>query len=125
MWGAIKKAINSNLNKSLDVLIQEKSNEIISGVNKGCVKSVQRGVAKHGGNTTTGYTIINLKNLVNPSKCLVVINGVFDSSGEQHYYTHDAICTELTPTTIRVQSTAVGKPYNNFYSVSWQVVEFY
>lgn len=28
MWGAIKKAINSNLNKSLDVLIQEKTIEI-------------------------------------------------------------------------------------------------
>ncbi len=27
MWGAIKKAINSNLNKSLDVLIQEKTTE--------------------------------------------------------------------------------------------------
>lgn len=28
MWGAIKKAINSNLNKSLDLLIQEKTIEI-------------------------------------------------------------------------------------------------
>lgn len=32
MWGAIKKAINSNLNKSLDVLIQEKSTETNSKI---------------------------------------------------------------------------------------------
>ena len=53
-WAEIKKAINSNISKSLDVLITEKCNELQSKLNsvyntvtvKGnipSVKSVQRG----------------------------------------------------------------------------------
>lgn len=49
MWGAIKKAINSNLNKSLDVLIQEKATET-----NGKVDSVDAKIQV--GNNTIGAT---------------------------------------------------------------------
>ena len=55
-WAEIKKAINSNISKSLDVLITEKSNELLSKLNSvyntvtvtgniPSVKRVQRGTA--------------------------------------------------------------------------------
>lgn len=57
MWGAIKKAINSNLNKSLDILIQEKTIEINKKVdNKASQMSVDTISSKTGGTTDTGGT---------------------------------------------------------------------
>ena len=56
-WAEIKKAINSNISKSLDVLITEKCNELQSKLNSvyntvtvtgniPAVKSVQRGLSQ-------------------------------------------------------------------------------
>ena len=57
MWGAIKKAINSNLNKSLDVLIQEKVTETNGKVDSKANQTSVDGIdTKIGATNNTGGT---------------------------------------------------------------------
>ena len=58
MWGAIKKAINSNLSKSLDVLIQEKTTETNSKVDSVDAK-IQVGNNTIGATNNTGGSTIS------------------------------------------------------------------
>ena len=129
-WAEIKKAINSNISKSLDVLIIEKSNEILTKLNsvyntvtvKGnipSVKSVQRGKVNYEPNVTTlndGFHIIEpykayktfyydfTINSVNINKSIVILNG------------RSISLITFTSTNFSVRSG---------YEFSWQVIEFY
>lgn len=58
MWGAIKKAINSNLSKSLDVLIQEKTTETNNKIDSVDSK-VQTGNNTIGATNNTGGSTIS------------------------------------------------------------------
>ena len=138
-WAEIKKAINSNISKSLDVLITEKSNEILTKLNsvyntvtvKGnipSVKSVQRGKVKYADGISTkddGFIIIPdahtfyydiTINSVNMDKSIVFIDGNEMSNNYNNYS-----FTLLNSNTIRVywasQSIMIG--------FTWQVIEFY
>ena len=145
-WAEIKKAINSNISKSLDVLITEKCNEILTKLNsvyntvtvKGnipSVKSVQRGkvnyvdsasakddgfsISKPRVDYTTYYDITI--NSVNMDKSIVFIDGnaIYFNAAHNNYS-----FTLLNSNTIRVY----WLQYTNIMtmnSFTWQVIEFY
>ena len=145
-WAEIKKAINSNISKSLDVLITEKSNEILTKLNsvyntvtvKGnipSVKSVQRGkvnTVDHISTKNDGFIILSNTNYptyyyditinpVNMDKSIVFIDGTAHSGDCDNYS-----FTLLNSNTIRVYwgcyGTNDGCVINGF---TWQVIEFY
>ena len=67
------KKINSNINKALDVLITEKTTEMINTINtsitnKSVIKSVQRGVTSVSGNITISSVNINKTLVISTSK---------------------------------------------------------
>ena len=112
-WAEIKKAINSNISKSLDVLITEKCNELLTKLNsvyntvtvKGnipSVKSVQRGVI---GNSSEDFNITISS--VNADKSIVLLDGPYP-----------AYLVGITSTSITIRN------FSNTNS-SWQVIEFY
>ena len=148
-WAEIKKAINSNISKSLDVLITEKSNEILTKLNsvyntvtvKGnipSVKSVQRGKVNYVPNVPTaddGFSIVNIINSsfhtfyydftinsVNMDKSIVFIDG----STNNNYYNNYSF-TLLNSNTIRVYFFifSSGTTSTYMYGFTWQVIEFY
>ena len=121
-WAEIKKAINSNISKSLDVLITEKCNELQSKLNSvyntvtvagniPSVKSVQRGKVN-----TSGGASITISS-VNPSKSILIVQGGAYSSSSPGvaYGTMDTSGTSIT---LCISSAEKG-------TCSWQVIEFY
>ena len=135
-WAEIKKAINSNISKSLDVLITEKCDEILNKLNSvyntvsvvgniPSVKSVQRGKVNYtesvdprydgfviyGGNA---YYYDLTINPVNMDKSIVFIDGNTNRSNNYSF-------TLLNSNTIRVY-WAYDNIINGF---TWQVIEFY
>ena len=91
-WAEIKKAINSNISKSLDVLITEKCNELQSKLNSvyntvtvtgniPSVKSVQRGYIKEFPNGKSWLEYNITINNINVDKSIVIINGGGQASG--------------------------------------------
>ena len=138
-WAEIKKAINSNISKSLDVLITEKSNEILTKLNSvyntvtvtgniPSVKSIQRGISSVNNDIRTYDTISNERyfyiditiNAVNTSKSIVNVSTIEGS------YNYGPMLPNST--TIRVycnitNNTSVDKMYVKPFS--WQVIEFY
>ena len=137
-WAEIKKAINSNISKSLDVLITEKCNELQSKLNSvyntvtvtgniPSVKSVQRGKVNYMRDVTTkndefiiiegnytGYYDFTI-NSVNMDKSIVFIDGNTRSNTNYSF-------TLLNSNTIRVYWGYVG---GSMYGFTWQVIEFY
>ena len=140
-WVEIKKAINSNISKSLDVLITEKCNELQSKLNSvyntvtvtgniPSVKSVQRGrvngvyvpTKNDGLIIANGYTTMYYDftiNSVNMDKSIVFISGNTISS----YYNNFSF-TLLNSNTIRVYWSN-GSTANYMAGFTWQVIEFY
>ena len=138
-WAEIKKAINSNISKSLDVLITEKANELQSKLNsvyntvtvKGnipSVKSVQRGKVNYTQSTHSnddGFSIGTdpsythyydfTINPVNMDKSIVFIDGNSASSYNNYSF------TLLNSNTIRVYWFSD----RNMFGFTWQVIEFY
>ena len=125
-WSEIKKAVNSNINKTLDALITEKANDnkailnnptyglsalksAMTGGKVPIVKSVQRGT----GNTDLKNTVltVNISNVVS-SKSMVILN----SGGTDM----DIMLTSFTNQSFGVKSTEY-----NYCQFSWQVIEFY
>ena len=132
-WAKIKKSINSNISKSLDVLITEKCNELQSKLNSvyntvtvtgniPSVKSVQRGTTwfPDTSNNSVDITISS----VNPDKSIVLLNesGFVTCSSKGAGYNLIAVLSNLQSTTITI-STGSCDAYRDI--VSWQVIEFY
>ena len=144
-WAEIKKAINSNISKSLDVLITEKCNEILTKLNsvyntvtvKGnipSVKSVQRGKVNYVRNVPTaddGFSIVDIINgafhtyyydftinSVNMDKSIVFIDGNARNNDLNSYS-----FTLLNLNTIRVYWAIYFN--NDMHGFTWQVIEFY
>ena len=141
-WAEIKKAINSNISKSLDVLITEKCNELQSKLNsvyntvtvKGnipSVKSVQRGKVNTGGadaRIDDGFLIAHgvynwykdfTINSVNMDKSIVFIDGTHNDSYNYSF-------TLLNSNTIRVYREETTNSNNNdMIGFTWQVIEIY
>ena len=141
-WAEIKKAINSNISKSLDVLITEKCNELQSKLNNvyntvtvtgniPSVKSVQRGKVNFIESINTkndGFSIsypsdhgtyyydITI-NPVNMDKSIVFISGNTTSLNNYNNYTVEL----LNSNTIRVYWTY----FSSMTGFTWQVIEFY
>lgn len=129
--------VNGNTEKTLDVLIQEKTVELgahVTGhasttnnhvsacrdqiqaniqtlLNGRVVKSVQRGVAIAVGTSTTVVGI----SPINKDKAIVILNSYFN-----HQNNRNAVLIELTSTSITIQSDL-----DSTNKVSWQVIEFY
>ena len=139
-WAEIKKAINSNISKSLDVLITEKCNELLTKLNsvyntvtvKGnipSVKSVQRGkvnavasVSTKDGFHINGYQTYYYDITINPvnmDKSIVFIDG---SGLYNTYYNYSFIL--LNSNTIRVYLFS-GNDHAYLSGFTWQVIEFY
>ena len=131
-WAEIKKAINSNISKSLDVLITEKCNELQSKLNSvyntvtvtgniPSVKSVQRGYIKP--MQSEDYTYNITINNINVDKSIVIINGGCVS----HISNYVSGLHQGTLKGISSTSITISIPYNeNVYTdLSWQVIEFY
>ena len=147
-WAEIKKAINSNISKSLDVLITEKSNELLSKLNsvyntvtvKGnipSVKSVQRGKVSKGitatgvinemlwsyDNSKSAYIDINI-NQVNTNKTIIIFNETIEigNIGGLYYEL-------LNSSTIRMYFTSGNYTgptrYKTYEAYFWQAIEFY
>ena len=139
-WAEIKKAINSNISKTLDVLITEKCNELQSKLNSvyntvtvtgniPSVKSVQRGLSQQYDEYMTTYETMSgwhafyidiTINAVNTSKSIVNVSSIGVNN-------NNYACILLNSTTIRVyfsfQSNAGTRaPLCPF---TWQVIEFY
>ena len=127
-WAEIKKAINSNISKSLDVLITEKCNELQSKLNSvyntvtvtgniPSVKSVQRGYInpiKGGEFVEYNITINN----INVDKSIVIING----GGGTVDSVKPGTLKGISSTSITI---SVPYVYNKYNDLSWQVIEFY
>ena len=127
-WAEIKKAINSNISKSLDVLITEKCNELQSKLNSvyntvtvtgniPSVKSVQRGYIKPL-QVNKAWLEYNITiNNINVDKSIVILNGGAVDSGFRQGTLKGISSTSIT----------ISIPYNeNAYTdLSWQVIEFY
>ena len=135
-WAEIKKAINSNLSKTLDKLITEKATEIINSITSNNsllnnstygLSALKTAVNTVNTNVTTGNIPV-VKSVqrgisrgggtiyissVNVNKSIVLLNGdgLSDSMG-MSLPTLDSI----TPGTITIRASN---------SVSWQVIEFY
>ena len=142
-WAEIKKAINSNISKSLDVLITEKCNELQSKLNSvyntvtvtgniPSVKSVQRGkvncvtriATKNDGfsisyePTYTYYYDITI-NSVNMDKSIIFIDGNTPNNNCNNYS-----FILLNSNTIRVY-WYINNTISDMYGFTWQVIEFY
>ena len=139
-WAEIKKAINSNISKSLDVLITEKCNELQEKLNSvyntvtvvgniPAVKSVQRGITPETYGITTYddnlfkasnnhvlYIDITI-NAVNISKSIVNVS-VID-------FPYDYAPILLNSTTIRVYFDSGSSIRGGVTAFTWQVIEFY
>jgi len=136
MWGAIKKVINSNLNKSLDILIQEKATETNSKIdnrasqtsvdsintnvgtllNGRTVKSVQSGVATS--SITEPITVSHSS--VNVSKSIILLNGSNNVGAGDGYAAMPYVMSKNSTNFV------FGFPFTNTtYPISWQVIEFY
>jgi len=149
MWGAIKKAINSNLNKSLDVLIQEKTGNINDTGGTTTAGSIFAKLNKLLTDWTTARAskIDNIDTNVNSliggrvvksvqrgvliavtiNTTVISINSINKDKAMvvlNSYFNHqnnrNAVLTEFTNTSITIQSDL--DPTNK---VSWQVIEFY
>ena len=138
-WAEIKKAINSNISKSLDVLITEKCNELQSKLNSvyntvtvrgniPSVKSVQRGKVNRmvvsakndeynvgsGDIFLTCYYDIAI-NSVNIDKSIVLCAGSNTTDASPCRF------ILLDSNTIRVYFSR----YDDMYGFTWQIIEFY
>lgn len=115
IWAEIKKAINSNLDKPLNELIND-------GFSKGTVKSVQRGTITIDKSQTTGTATISS---VTTSKSMLILLGTTptDSGGTQYADYTDAYLT-LTSSTV-VTATRKSASSSTGVTVSYQIVEFY
>ena len=137
-WAEIKKAINSNISKSLDVLITEKCNELQSKLNSvyntvtvtgniPSVKSVQRGISLQFHDITTYEMISNRRmfyiditiNAVNTSKSIVNVSSI----GANNNYAYIL----LNSTTIRVYFAVYSSRTHDaiLCPVTWEIIEFY
>ena len=126
-WAEIKKAINSNISKTLDALIIEKASDELSKINSisnivtvagniKAVKSVQRGtitLTEH----SFGITSITISS-INPDKSVVLL------SGSLSYHTD---CVQPYPYSLRANNIDIGlESYPDYDQIiSWQVIEFY
>lgn len=117
IFEAIKKMVNSNHNKPLDILIAEKTQEIKDTLDGGMqvpvVKSVQRGL------TTMNSKKVDITiSEVNPNKTVVLVEAhmFYDSSGSSHTSTGYLVSGNC----VRIFSD-----YAPTYSLAWQVIEFY
>ena len=137
-WAEIKKAINSNISKSLDVLITEKCNELLSKLNSvyntvtvtgniPSVKSVQRGISMQYSDRITTYETMSGQNVfyiditinaVNTSKSIVNVSSIVKDN-----YAYIL----LNSTTIRVYfgCYSSGRDNATLCPFTWQVIEFY
>ena len=137
-WAEIKKAINSNISKSLDVLITEKCNELQSKLNSvyntvtvagniPSVKSVQRGLSQQYNEnmetyeTMSGWNAFYIDitiNAVNTSKSIVNVSTIVNNN-----YAYIL----LDSTTIRVYFSfqSSGGTRATLCQFTWQVIEFY
>ena len=146
-WAEIKKAINSNISKSLDVLITEKCNELLSKLNSvyntvtvtgniPSVKSVQRGKVNYvdGVSTKTDGFIIKPNfyatyyditiNSVNMDKSIVFIDGNAHYSSSINYSSNYSF-TLLNSNTIRVYWYNPSNSTSDMSGFTWQIIEFY
>lgn len=82
-------------------------------INGRVVKSVQRGVRAGSGSTTIST--------VNPSKCMVLINGFSGEDGFGKY----ALPYVLELTSTKLTIAVSGKGTSAEFSNSWEVIEFY
>ena len=127
-WAEIKKAINSNISKSLDVLITEKCNELQSKLNSvyntvtvtgniPSVKSVQRGYIKPIQKNKFWLEYNITINNINVDKSIVIINGGGQSNGLRQGTLKGISSTSIT--------ISVAYNYDENSDLSWQVIEFY
>lgn len=117
-WAEVKK-INSNLSKSLDVLIGELKTQV---ANKSVMKSIQRGVSS--GNKTISI------NTVDPAKTMVLLNGQLSSVSVNGQTGgggggSGVTLSALTESSITVANAYVSAGFGSDVAWSWQAVEFY
>lgn len=109
----------NNTGSSTGTLSQKLSyiiSQLASGTAKmGTVKSVQSGVVTLGGYSGAGGSVDI--NTVDPNKCLVILNGIYGSSGLN---TVSAYLSSIT-----ANKLTIGIDSNQSTKCSWQVIEFY
>lgn len=115
----------------MDVIEMSKLEDILSAVeyngggitelkSKGCVKSVQRGVASISA-TNPGSTQTIQLSAVDPDKTLLDISSaIFTESN----FSSEAIAQNLTSTGFEIKARCNSMSQKNI-SVAWQAVEFY
>ena len=130
-WTEIKKAINSNISKTLDTLIIEKFSDMLSKINSisnivtvagniKAVKSIQRGTISVRNSGEIPVTISS----INPDKSIVLLSG--NTIGSYYEYVQPYIYS-LSSDNITI---AIDDYNEDEYSasnsiISWQVIEFY
>ena len=139
IWAGIKKAINSNLSKPLNTLIEESKDSLdtkitdylgnstyglsalktlMTGGKIPIVKSVQRGTS---GSTSDSEITISI-NTVKPDKCIVILDYSSRWTDTTYAYYEGVYLYSLASTTLQIRSKNGIK---SSVSVSWQVIEFY
>ena len=130
-WDEVKKALNSTVGtsdeKSLDTLIAEFKNAILTSGAIKSIKSVQRGYTSYSSSRNYNYNDITIS-AVDTSKCIVLLNGAAGYNNSSCYYAVSALpaFSFVSNTSLRIYVT--GKdPYQGGQDgkISWQVIEFY
>jgi hypothetical protein len=128
MWSYIKKAINTNLSKALDVLIDETVGDNLDSASStgtvhaklkdlkanpsSIIKSIQRGTSSAPSPTSDTRTVTISS--VDISKSVVLIDGLWSGSGNAPYL------SAITSTSV----SFLGLNLSDSRVFSWQVIEY-
>lgn len=129
-WAEIKKAVNSDLSTPLDTILKNTTyglsaiKNAITALSTGgtvpIVKSVQRG-------TTTGDRgYVNIST-VNPSKCIVLLNGytIVPSTDQAASAFFLPYIVYFTSNQLGIGNSGTSQAGQTYVTFDWQVIEFY
>lgn len=127
----VKAYLNSTVGtsdeKSLDTLIAEFKNAILTSGAIKSIKSVQRGYTSYSSSKNHNYNDITIS-AVDTSKCIVLLNGAAGYNYSSDYYAVSALPAFSFESNTALRIYVTGRdPYQNGQdgNISWQVIEFY
>ena len=123
----LNSTVGTSEEKSLDSLIAEFKNAILTSGAIKSIKSVQRGVTYYKSSKNYYYTDITISE-VDTSKCIVLADGATGYNNDSSSFAVSALPTTSfnSNTSLRITSSG-NEPYSRgaYGYISWQVIEFY
>lgn len=122
MWAAIKKALNSNLAKPLDILLGEQYNSVIANIGNTWAKANEAN-GNAWNSLQKGQEIVNMMNDTGGKKYTIVRQGTIDYNQRFDYAGGAGVLRSVSATTDDIRKVNIyvdGQPLINFdwYAVS-------